>query len=482
MLKALSDFKLSRAATVKSALDEVRADLAALGERVPDEDKPVLGVMERLVAGLGLLCEWAEHSLSGEPNAGRFLAAAHAQAVVAAEQLNSVRHSVFSKAAGEAVDELKKITTLEQVTTFSSKLASVPVPIIMLEQPTQPARREYGERASPTAAEGPFVIKAVFEIERRPWRTPQLLRANTIYDFSAKVTVPQFPKNCDYLLIDYISTLSPEHYRVTPLRIDKPSVANATEFSVRGRAEFPVAQDFLSDPIDLLLRATFLSSKDDELSIPATIVGYGHLPVKVSDPSQTPLLSKYRSIDARNAEIIEEVSASIPNLDARHLTDFIKLLGAVTNHMGRNLQRPIYKEDMLISEADFQMRILEDLRMQLGEDVQEAPRQGGGPSDIRYRSVTLELKVEDRIKNRGRMINKYVGQPTQYASASGAQLGILCILDQTSKDEPPANPQNNIILVTAPVHGFDDNAPPYPTKIAAVIIDGNLKLPSDYSS
>jgi hypothetical protein len=113
--------------------------------------------------------------------------------------------------------------------------------------------------------------------------------------------------------------------------------------------------------------------------------------------------------------------------------------------------------------------------MQLGEDVQEWPRQGGGPSDIRYRSVTLKLKVENKIKNQARMINKYVAQPTQYSSASGAQLGILCILDQTSKDEPPASPQNNIMLVTPPVHGFDNGMAPFPTKIAAVVIDGNLR-------
>jgi hypothetical protein len=119
--------------------------------------------------------------------------------------------------------------------------------------------------------------------------------------------------------------------------------------------------------------------------------------------------------------------------------------------------------------------------MQLGEDVQEAPRQGGGPVDIRYRTVTIELKVENRIKNRDRMIAKYLAQPTQYSSALGAQLGLLCILDQTNKDDPFANPQNNIKVATPAVHGFSDGEAPYPTKIVAVIIDGNLRLPSAYS-
>ncbi len=483
MLKALRDFRLTQVSSIKAALEEVRADLAGLHERLPASDKPVPGVMERLVAGLVNLCEWAEHSLRGEENAGRFLTAAHAQAIVATEQLSSVRHQVFAKAAGEVALELKGVKSLEHITPFASRLRSLPVPIVMLQESSTRGRAGLiKESPSAAAVEGPSVIKVVFEVERRPWRTPQLLRANTIYGFVAQVTIPQFPKGCDYLWIDYISTLAPQQYSMTPLRVDKPARADVTEFTVKGSAEFPIAQSFLSEPIDLLLRATFLSATDAEVSAPATIVGYRHLPVRVSDPSRTPLLSKYRSIDARNAEVIEEIGGSLPNLDPQHLTDFIELLGAVTNHLGRNLQRPIYKEGRVISEAEFQTRLLEDLRMQLGEDVQEAPRQGGGPSDIRYRSVTLELKVENKIKNRARMINKYVAQPTQYSSASGAQLGILCILDQTSKDEPPASPQNNIMLVTPPVHGFEDGAAPFPTKIAAVIIDGNLKLPSDYSA
>jgi hypothetical protein len=142
------------------------------------------------------------------------------------------------------------------------------------------------------------------------------------------------------------------------------------------------------------------------------------------------------SIDARCAEVIEEIDSSCPNLSPQHLEDFIESLGSGTNHMGRNLQRPIYKEGALLNEAQFQTRVLEHLRMQLGEEVQEAPRQGGGPLDIHFRSVTLELKVEDTTKNRDHIVKKYIGQSTQYSSASVSQFCIVCVLDQTKKDEP----------------------------------------------
>lgn len=481
MLDALRDFKLAGAAITKAKLDEVSEELTANIEQLPATDKPVLEVMKCLVVGFAQLCEWASLSLSGENNAMQFLTASHGQAIVAAENLSSTRHAIFANAARDVVNELRGINSLDQIKLFANKVMTLSVPILVLQDSSQRRIALKAESGVSRDTEGPSVIKAVFEFEHRPWRTPQLLRANTIYDFSVRVTIPHFPKNCNYLQIDYVSTLGPQDYHITPLKIHKATASDVTEFDVQGHAEFRTAQSVLSAPINVLVRAIFLSSTDESIRVPATIVGYRHLPVKVSDPSRTWLLSKYPSIDARIAEVVEEITGSCPNLDSQHLDDFINLLGAVTNHMGRNLQRPIYKESALIKESEFQTRILEDLRMQLGEDVQEAPRQGGGPVDIRYRSITLELKVENSTKSRDRIVEKFMAQPTQYSSASGSQLGIICVLDQTNKDEPPASPQNNIIVVTPPLHGFEDSAPPYPTKMIIVIIDGNLRSPSDYT-
>lgn len=481
MLDALRDFKLAGAATTKAKLDEVSEELTANIEQLPATDKPVLEVMKCLVIGFAQLCEWAGRSLSGENNAMQFLTASHGQAIVAAENLSSTRHTIFANAASDVVNELRSINSLDQIKLFANKVMTLSVPILVLQDSSQRPIALKAESGVSRDTSDPSVIKAVFEFEHRPWRTPQLLRANTIYDFSVRVTIPHFPKNCDYLQIDYVSTLAPQDYHITPLKIYKATASDVTEFNVQGHAEFRTAQSVLGAPINVLVRAIYLSSTDESIRVPATIVGYRHLPVKVSDPSRTWLLSKYPSIDARIAEVVEEIIGSCRNLDSQHLDDFINLLAAVTNHMGRNLQRPIYKQGALIKESGFQTRMLDDLRMNLGEDVQEAPRQGGGPVDICYRTVTIELKVENRIKNRDRMIAKYVAQPTQYSSASGAQLGLLCILDQTKKDEPFASPQNNIIVATPQLHGFEDSAPPYPTKIIVVIIDGNLRSPSDYT-
>jgi hypothetical protein len=107
--------------------------------------------------------------------------------------------------------------------------------------------------------------------------------------------------------------------------------------------------------------------------------------------------------------------------------------------MGRNLQRPIYEQGSLIHEPEFQTRMLEDLRIQLGEEVQEAPRQGGGPLDIRYRSITLELKVEDVTKDRDHIVKKYVGQPTSIHQLQALSLVSYAFSIRRKKtNHPPA--------------------------------------------
>jgi hypothetical protein len=465
-------------------LRAIQVELKQLKEMLPPDDRMVIEVMEHLVVGFRSLCNWVRSSLDGDTHADRFLNAARAQAIVASEHLSSNRFPLFAEAARKAISLMENVSDLRELKSIALQIQHIPVPAFELavDRPWGPP--QLGNDATPEApmrSEGPFVIKVMFEIDHNPWSAPQILLANTIYDLNARVTVPKWPTGADELLIDYIATLDPAHYKISPLRIVRPEADTACEFNLAGHAEFPIAQSILSEPISIQVRATFLSSVDPEMHLPTTVVGYYQLRVYVSDMEHTPLLARYRSIDARNLEIITELRRSLPNLDPEHLHDFVDALGAVTNYLGISLQEARYQEGNVIRESDFQKHLLHHMRTKLGQDVQEAPRQGGGPTDIQYRSVTIELKVEKDVSDRRKMIERYLAQPTQYSSAGGAQLGILCILDLTEKHSPPASPQNQITLETPALHGFEESNAPFPTKAAVVVIDGNLRLPSSYS-
>lgn len=488
-LTALREFKLTESSRTAEKLKPVITELSQLKEQLPPSNRPVIEVMEYLVNGFINLCNWVQASLSGEPDAERFLRAARTQAFVASDLLPFNSFPTFVKSATDALQSLKDVKGLDELKSISTQLLCIPVPIFYLEEekPLQLSELfpeladNHVETNVPAPYEGPFVIKVMFEIDRKPWSTPQILLANRIYDLSASVTISQWPDDTAHLLLHYVATLNRNHYKISPLQIERPIDEATCEFNLNGHAEFPVPQNILSEPIVIRVLATFLSSSDPQKQVPATIVGYHQLRVRVSDAARTPLLSRYGSTDERNLEIIEEIDRSLPSLNPEHRSDFIEALGAVTNYMGVNLQQGIYHEKLSVNEAYFQEKLLYHMRTLLGQDVQEAPWQGGGETDIQYKSVAVELKVEKTIKDRRKMIEKYLAQPTQYASAGGAQLGILCILDMTEKRDPPANPKNNITLESPSVHGFIDRNVPFPTKIAAVIIDGNLRLPSSYS-
>jgi hypothetical protein len=485
LLAALNDFKLATAFKSVGLLEQVASELQTLEGQLSASDRIVIETMQRFVNALAHLCNWVQHSLSGEPQPERFLNAAKGQAAIAEEVLSTIKFPLFAGNAQQIITAIKAVNQLEDVKAVVAAIGSTPIPIIYLteDKGRWDARSLTGEEPpqAPLQSEGPFVIKAMFDIERQPWSNQQVLLAETLHDLHAKLTIPTWPEESDYLLIDYISTLSPEQYRITTLRIDRPKKDEPLEFDCTGHVEFPVPQNLLSEPIVIRVRATFFSTSEDKQGIPATIVGYHQLRVRVSDKTRTPLLSGHKAIDARIEEIVREVRQSLTTIDMGHLGDFIAALSAIANYLGINLQQALYKQGADVSEASFQSDLLYHLRLWLGEEVQEAPRQAGGPTDIRYRSVTIELKVEDNISDRRKMIEKYCAQPVQYSSGSGAQLGILCILDQTEKHNPPANPQNQISLETPPVHGFPEGYVPYPTKIAVIIIDGKLRWPSSYS-
>jgi hypothetical protein len=108
--------------------------------------------------------------------------------------------------------------------------------------------------------------------------------------------------------------------------------------------------------------------------------------------------------------------------------------------------------------------VLRDLRNILGQDVQEYPSQAGGITDIRYRGVIVELKVEKENGDREHISKKYTLQSVQYAGVEARQVSILLVLDLTAKNKPPGDIRNDIILTGVETHGGEGGAKKFPSK------------------
>ena len=106
----------------------------------------------------------------------------------------------------------------------------------------------------------------------------------------------------------------------------------------------------------------------------------------------------------------------------------------------------------------------------------------GGITDLRYKGVVIELKVEENISDRNEIAKKYCAQETQYEGSEARQVGVVLVLELTAKILPPGDIRNDIILYDVPTHGGADDQKPFPSKAFVFIINGNTVNPSSYSN
>lgn len=461
---------------------DVEAALAEITERTPASDAAAIEVLRGIVRAMTQLCDWVAASAAGAVESGRHLQAAQTEAAIAREQLAAVTRARFRAAATKSLDCIAAVGAVIDVGQVAKCAAAIPVPPFLDDAErirTVPGSEGPAEAPEDEGPRGPFAIRAMLTLDGKPWANPQRLQPGIFYSIDLVVTVPIWPKGADRLVIDFVTTLPSELYRANHFVLEKPK-DGITELTAKGHVEFRSAQSLLSEPVLLQLRANFRSSTDEKFVTGATVIGYYKLRARIADPTQMTVLSKYRALDLRIVEIVEDLR-NLPGLDEQHLQDFVTILAAVANYMGICAQSAVYRAGEKIPEAEFQKRLLTHLRGQLGEEVLEGPKQAAGITDIKFRSVTTELKVEEKVADRAQMLAGYENQPTQYSSGTGAQLGILCVLDLTEKDAPPAPTQNNLVVLSPKLHGFPTGNASAPTRIVAVIIDGNLRAPSSYS-
>jgi hypothetical protein len=481
-LSALSEFTLARAKQTATAFEGVIATLEKAKRPLADDEARCIGVVEEIFRAFQMLCQWVEAKRTGEADANRHLESAKTCSALALEGINSTRFIVFREAAAKAATAISTVTSINELLGVAALIAQIPVPpfLVAATAPFGDAAPKHHKDQNSEADDEPLVVRVMLTVDGKPWANPQMLQAGTVYDTALTVTIPRWPKEADRLKFDFVTTLPPEHYRISTFEIEKPKLVGTREFTLRGQVEFPVPQSLLSDAALLQLRATFLATKDASFGKSARVIGYHKLRARASDPTRTPLLSKFPAIDTRILDVVEQVRG-LPGVTERHLADFVGALSAVANYMGICAQHALYRTGQKIDEGNFQRDLLVHMSRELGADVMEAPKQGGGITDIRYRSVIVELKVEDKVADRDEMLRGYESQPTQYSSAVGSQLGILCVLDLSEKINPPAPPQNSIRLLAPKLHGFEPGNAPFPARIAALVIDGNLRQPSSYS-
>lgn len=175
-----------------------------------------------------------------------------------------------------------------------------------------------------------------------------------------------------------------------------------------------------------------------------------------------------------------EREAETPKWNAlpdREMDDFMLALSVLGGVAGQSLQDNLFPG--VRSESDFQSEIRNRLRMhpRIGSQLEEHPRAAGGITDLSFRGIRIELKVECNQVVTEEVAKRFIGQTAQYVTGSDRRLGILCILDCTPKQAAPGSAANDIFLTEVP----PPHARGLPLLVGVVIIRGNLALPSQLS-
>jgi hypothetical protein len=470
--------------SLKGIVSETKAVVKKI-EGLPEAR--AVSLISEAVAICYYLARWTAATLRAKNTPERYLNAAKVRAKAMKDELViPVAFPITQRALSDWAEKALVVSDIDAVRGIFLQLAAVPMPVLYSIQDERYSLRNHGPsmrgnstgpRSFPTHTP---VVKISFELDDQPLATPQAIRSNVRYGFRLRAETQFCPQGQMGLEIDYVTTMNTADYSITHFTLLLTAEEKRLIASDSGELIIRTSQSLLSAPSSFKVRARFIN-EDRSASTPAVVIGANEIRLRALDQHSYPVLSRYSTVDIQVPKILDELQSALPDLSPQDVHDFANCLVFLGSYSGMVQQSGVFAGKKRIDEKrEFQQHLLQHMRVRLGDDVKEEETLGGGRLDLRFRNIVIELKTEFTINDRNALRKKYVSQTSQYTSSS-VPLAITCILDMTEKEYPPSNIANNITLETPTVHGFEHSSPTYPTKIAVVIIDGNLKRPSDYS-
>ena len=356
-------------------------------------------------------------------------------------------------------------------------LAGLPLPTLYYAEKEDEwrVRRRPREEQAQTK---PPLLKVIAFLDNSPLVCPQVLRPALLYSLRFRVRGSFWPGGANSLHLDLISTCPSGSYALSPFSIPRPNTDGEFEAEADGNITFHTAQSPVSMNLAFTVRCRF--QPEGGGSSDAVVVGHHRLQFRVGDLGRLAIASGYRRMDARVLELVQELQRSTPAA-ASEFPELLPVLEALASFLGVYSQRGVFKGSDKVTEKEFQQHVIDFMRMKLGEEVQEHGQQAGGITDIRFRGVVVELKVEKDDGERTAICKKYTAQSTQYEGSEARQVSVLLVLDLTEKTLPPGDIRNDMLMADVPTHGGVDAGKAHPSRAFVFILNGNIRSPSSYS-
>jgi len=411
---------------------------------------------------LDMAITWEPAVGSADANPSRFRDASRhiAGKALAIESLGPL-----SRTLRDALVVLARLDQHDEVKQAAALLARTPVPAGVTNL-LKPRSRWTRPVKTPETPPPPTVLLR-FNLEGEPVSWPMALNPARAYRLEAVASVEHWPDAAKHMSVELQSEVPPSVIE-RPTIIIKRGNQKGEGFLVP-RAEIGPGDSVLLTPV-----VTFIDP--DDTHHPAKVVGQRTLRVTTFDPINVG--SGQPMVTQRIVELLAELDARIPNLPRQDRRNLIHLLEATARFSALANERTDLRG---LDEREFQAKLKQAFVQDrfIGTRIQEAPKLGAGTTDLYLERIVDELKVSHDPLDIDEA-DKFVRQPTQYASAGDCPISVLTVLEDSPKSDPPGIASNYMRWVFPKLHGAAN--PNVRSMVAVVIVPIAFPVPSHWST
>jgi hypothetical protein len=462
-LRSATGVRVNNAQAMRNAADDLDAASISCDYSVAAASYGALAGLLRITS---MLVEWRSAILEAVQDADRFLRGAKAQYKLWLEEHRTAEIQQGLLESSAAIDS---VADLEQVTNICHAIASVPLPIPFLAAAVRPSWILGDDRQQ--EKEPPVELKVAFlqfKINDEPAKQLHFLTPQMAHDLEIEVRVSRWPDGAATLYLRPVTVELPGTYDFPSFQFDRPAGGGPFQMCQRGRAILKFPQSIHARPFEFKYAAEFLPHASEQ---PVAVVGHRTLRIEGIDLLRSPITG-YPAMDKKLLQLRDSLrqNRAIAETDLKSSLVLMTALGSLAYQALHDDLYPGIRD-----EPQFQRDVRAVLRIapEIASELEEHPHASGGITDLSFRGIRIELKVEQRKLMALDDCRRFLGQTVSYVIATGKHIGILCILDCSPKDIAIPAEENFGILK----HSTRDGE----VSIVTLIVQGNLATPSSLS-
>ena len=372
------------------------------------------------------------------------------------------------------LDQVESLKSVDELTTIQDQLKRWTLPLLLF---ANLRGRDFGGFRVPVSngsSAGPEKLETTvaflkFDIDGEPAKHWNYLKPGTSYDLTIEVRVSNWPKGASVLSLTPVTIDIREQDWLPSFRFVKPEGDGPFILTGTGRAVLEVAHSFGSRPYEFLYAAEF---DDTSNCRDVAIVGHRRLLLEGCDVATNPLTG-FSNVD-RHLLSVRDKLRTFPGLHSDDVANTMIVLGGLGNIAAQALKGGLFEAGT--SEQQFQNKATEMLRNRsdIGEHLQGHPEAAGGVTDLTFRDIPIELKVENSKVLFPKDLSKFFNQTAAYAIGLGKRIGVLSVLETSPKSAP-------VGVVEDDIEVFLHQTGQSPIVIVVVVVRGGFPKPSSYS-